>query len=323
MCKQLPTMCRLGGEVLLSWCLIWLGTVTALPVQMTVNQRGSECLYETLNAGESVTMAVFVLSGPELLANVQFTGPVASLDTETGIELMQSIEQFDKERHPEAINFIDSVDFEHLTLESEDDEDFEISPVSNDESAAERKQRRAVERKNALEARQRREQQKAMQQRKVRKEGEPYQKTVKAELAGWYRFCIHSSHNQIVVEIDMRKESDFGLNEYGAVMTLEQKEVSDEDRLMDEDSAVMEGIKDEDFDSTKDKLKTLRRLLADIQTKQQQERHRLIVHAATNEHSHSRMVLSSLLETILFMAVTGFQVFTIRRWFKGAPVLGR
>jgi formate dehydrogenase maturation protein FdhE len=104
---------------------------------------------------------------------------------------------------------------------------------------------------------------------------------------------------------------------------LEQKEVSDEDRLMDEDSAVMEGIKDEDFDSTKDKLKTLRRLLADIQTKQQQERHRLIVHAATNEHSHSRMVLSSLLETILFMAVTGFQVFTIRRWFKGAPVLGR
>jgi hypothetical protein len=30
-----------------------------------------------------------------------------------------------------------------------------------------------------------------------------------------------------------------------------------------------------------------------------------------------------LLQTILFMVVTGFQVYTIRKWFSGAPVLGR
>jgi len=93
--------------------------------------------------------------------------------------------------------------------------------------------------------------------------------------------------------------------------------------MLEEDTAVQEGIKDEDFQSTREKLKSLRRLLADIQNKQQQERHRLIVHAATNEHSHSRMVFGSLMETLLFIVVTSFQVYTIRKWFKGAPVLGR
>ena len=113
------------------------------------------------------------------------------------------------------------------------------------------------------------------------------------------------------------------LDDEGHVISYEQKEMKEEDRLLEEDTASEEGIKDEDFQSTRDKLRTLRRLLADIHSRQQKERRRLIVHAATNKHSHSRMVLSSLMETVLFMAVTGFQVYTIRRWFRGAPALGR
>lgn len=114
-----------------------------------------------------------------------------------------------------------------------------------------------------------------------------------------------------------------GVNENGHVFTYQEKALKEEDTYMQEDTAESEGIKDEDFQNTRDKLKTLRRLIADIQSKQSQERHRLMVHASTNEHSHSRMVLSSLLETVLFMAVTGYQVYTIRKWFRGAPVLGK
>jgi pyridoxine/pyridoxamine 5'-phosphate oxidase len=106
------------------------------------------------------------------------------------------------------------------------------------------------------------------------------------------------------------------------VWTHEQKLLDEEEQLMEEDTAAEEGIKDEDFVSTREKLNTLRQLLAEIQNKQQQERHRLVLHAATNEHSHSRMVLSSLFETLMFVVVSGFQVYTIRRWFKGASVLG-
>lgn len=122
----------------------------------------------------------------------------------------------------------------------------------------------------------------------------------------------------------MRKESELGgLDEDGHVITYDMKDMREEDEELEKDTASQEGIKDEDFQQTKEKVKELRRLLNEIQSMQQKERRRLAVHAETNEHSHSRMVLSSLLETLLFMAVTGYQVFTIRRWFSGAPALGR
>jgi emp24/gp25L/p24 family/GOLD len=124
--------------------------------------------------------------------------------------------------------------------------------------------------------------------------------------------------------MEMRKETDLGgLDEDGHVKTYEEQRMVEEDKELEEDTAVEEGIKDEDFQETREKVKDLRRLLNEIQTMQQRERRRLTVHAETNEHSHSRMVLSSLLETLLFMAVTGYQVYTIRKWFSGAPVLGR
>jgi emp24/gp25L/p24 family/GOLD len=122
----------------------------------------------------------------------------------------------------------------------------------------------------------------------------------------------------------MRKESELGgIGDDGHVLTYEQHTMKEEDKLLEEDTASEEGIKDEDFQATRDKLRQLRRLLSEIHSQQQKERRRLIVHAATNKHSHSRMVLSSLLETVLFMAVTGYQCYTIRQWFRGAPALGR
>ena len=104
-----------------------------------------------------------------------------------------------------------------------------------------------------------------------------------------------------------------GLGEDGHVLSYDQKTLKEEDKLLEEDTAAEEGIKDEDFQATRDKLRQLRRLLAEIHSSQQKERRRLIIHANTNKHSHSRMVLSSLMETCLFMAVTGFQVSGNRR----------
>jgi uncharacterized protein YoxC len=124
--------------------------------------------------------------------------------------------------------------------------------------------------------------------------------------------------------MEFRKEFELGgIDEAGHVVSYETKTMMDEDKELEQDTASQEGIKDEDFQETREKVKDLRRLLNEIQSMQQKERRRLSVHAETNEHSHSRMVLSSLLETLLFMAVTGFQVYTIRKWFSGAPVLGR
>ena len=124
--------------------------------------------------------------------------------------------------------------------------------------------------------------------------------------------------------MEMRKESDLGRTDAaGNVITWEQKMMDEEDEELEKDTASAEGIKDEDFKETQEKVKDLRRLFNEIQSMQQKERRRLTVHAETNEHSHSRMVLNSLLETLLFMAITGYQVYTIRKWFSGAQVLLR
>lgn len=276
-------------------------------------------------------MSLFILAGSELKATATLEGPIPEEDDSpisSGMALQEAIKILDSGRHnhPNGLSISEVVDFEHLNLEAEDEEELVSEPesVPEDETPEQRRDRRARQRRKALEARQRKDAMKLKQRQKVRAEGEPWQYTVKAPVAGWYRFCVRATWYQVTAELDLRKSSELGgVDESGHVNTIREKTMEDEERYLEEDTAASEGIKDEDFQSTRDKLKTLRRLLADIQSKQSQERHRLIVHAATNEHSHSRMVLSSLLETILFMAVTGFQVYTIRKWFRGAPVLGR
>jgi emp24/gp25L/p24 family/GOLD len=277
---------------------------------------------------ELVTMSVFILSGAELKGTVQFSGPIASLNIDSGLPLYEGATKLERGSHdPNMLKFSEVVDFEHLNLGEVDLEDLQTpdEPLIGEKDTPEaRQERRAKQRKVALEARQRKEQHKAKQKSKVREDGAPYLKSFKVEKPGWYSFCMVASHQTITAEIDMRKESEMGgSNANGHVWSYEEKVMAEEDKLLEEDTAAQEGIKEEDFQSTREKLKTLRRILAEIQQRQSQERHRLMVHAAMNEHSHSRMVLSSLLETVLFMAVTGFQVYTIRRWFKGAPVLGR
>jgi hypothetical protein len=279
-----------------------------------------------------MTLSLFVLSGAELVATMQFDGPLGSdpeQEIDSGKSLQKAIKEFDHgNRHGKIISMVETVDFEHLNVGNLDvgglevDED-EAPIVPEDETSDQRRERRAKERKKALEARQHKEKSKIKQKKKIREEGEPFQKTVKALEKGWYRMCVQAN-SQVVVEMDFRKESEMGgINKKGHVRTYEEKLMEEEEEVMKEDTAVEEGIKDADFEMARAKLKTLRRLLADIQNKQQQERHRLLLHSATNEHSHSRMVLSSLLETLMFVVVSGFQVYTIRRWFKGAPVLGR
>lgn len=279
-------------------------------------------------------MSVFILSGDSLKATVEINGPLDGT-INSGSDLLNAASKWDSSGRHSGSDFINVnavVDFEHLNIGPSEEEFLQHldellkSQETDEETDAvdERRDRRALARKKALEAKEHREAQKRKQRKKVRDEGEPFSSSITAPSAGWYRFCVVGTYHQVNAEVDVRKESDFGgLDDNGNVWTLQQKTLDEEEKLIEEDTAESEGIKDEDFESTKEKLKVLRRLLAEIQSKQSQERHRLIVHSATNEHSHSRMVLSSLLETILFMLVTGFQVFTIRRWFKSAPVLGR
>lgn len=306
-------------------------------MQVTINQRQSECLYEKLEEGESVTVSVFILSGSQLKALYSLEGPIANIDVESGIDLYKKGQEFSpNHRDKNQMIVSQEVDFEHLNDEMDDDDsvdDDENDDMYNDDEPIEpgdpdadkkRRDRRERQRKRFLDLKKKREEKKLAMLKKIRQDGEPILITKKAPKAGWYRMCVTSNWNQVVVEMEMRKQSELGgFNEEGHVMTYEERKMMEEDSELEKDTANAEGIKDEDFQETREKVKDLRRILNDIQSMQQKERRRLTVHAETNEHSHSSMVLNSLTETLLFMAVTGYQVYTIRKWFSGAPVLGR
>mmetsp|Transcript_12145 Transcript_12145/g.34821 ORF Transcript_12145/g.34821 Transcript_12145/m.34821 type:complete len:320 (+) Transcript_12145:79-1038(+) len=306
-----------------------LGFAHSLALQVTVNQRQSECLFDKLEKDETVTLSAFILSGSSLKATLTFDGPIAESTVDSGMEIYTASEGFNSngEGH---ISHSQVMDFEHLAPAPEDDDETTkdddegpLDPLDPD-IAEKRKARREKQRKKFMEAKAKREQRKLELQKKIRQDGDPIVFTTKAASPGWYRMCVQATWYQVVVEMEMRKESELGgLDEYGHVLSYEERTMNEEDSELDKDTASQEGIKDEDFDETRNRIKDLRRLLNEIQSMQQKERRRLTVHAETNEHSHSRMVLSSLLETLLFMAITGYQIYTIRRWFSGAPVLGR
>lgn len=309
----------------------------SLPMQITINQRQSECLYEKLDEGESVTTSVFILSGTQLKAMYSLEGPIAKLDVKSGIDLYTKGQQlFYPDKGDRNTLFIkEEVDFEHLVDDVDDDDNYDDddddnydddAPIKEDDPEREKKklERRDRQRKKFIELKKKREAKKIAALKAIKEWGEPIENTKKAPKAGWYRMCVIANYNQVVAEMEMRKESELGgFGEDGHVKTYEERQMMKEDTELEQDTAAEEGITEEDFNETTEKVKDLRRLLNDIQSMQQKERRRLTVHAETNEHSHSSMVLNSLTETLLFMAVTGYQVYTIRKWFTGAPVLGR
>lgn len=308
-------------------------------MQVTINPRQSECLYEKLDMGELVTVGVFILSGSELKATYSLEGPIADLGVDTGLELYTRaiMASTDEAAFDHKLSVSKVADFEHLNDEIDDDDEFDDDDDDDDafhddeplhpedpDFEAQKRSRRDRQRKKFLLSKKKRDDKKLKQLKKIRQDGEPISLTKKAPDSGWYKMCVTATWNQVTAEMEMRRESELGgMNDEGHVKTYEEQRMEKEDRELEEDSAAAEGIKDEDFQDTREKVKDLRRLLNDIQSMQQKERRRLTVHAETNEHSHSNMVLNSLMETLLFMAVTGYQVYTIRKWFSGAPVLGR
>ena len=54
-----------------------------------------------------------------------------------------------------------------------------------------------------------------------------------------------------------------------------------------------------------------------VHSQQTRDRNRLEVHASLNEESHNNMVVGSLMETVVFIGVSLFQIFYVRRWFEG------
>jgi hypothetical protein len=157
---------------------------------------------------ESVSASVFILSGPELKATLTVEGPVANMEVINGSDLQTQADEWAKRsRDDNLIDFSAVVDFEHLKPEIEDDdeatmaaaaaEDKEPLDEKDPEYTEKKRQRREKQREAFLAAKQKREKQRALEQLKVRQDGEPYEVTLKASQEGWYRVCVHGTWYQV------------------------------------------------------------------------------------------------------------------------------
>ena len=156
-------------------------------------------------------MSVFVLSGPELKGTVMFEGPLAPSSVNTAEALQSAANSYANKKgtNGESIDFTEVVDFEHLkpevddvvdddSTDDEDDDDTveEIDP-SDPDADEKRKKQRERRREKFMAAKKKRDEQRALQQQKIREDGEPFVETFKAPSSGWYRLCVHASSYQV------------------------------------------------------------------------------------------------------------------------------
>jgi hypothetical protein len=285
-------------------------------------------------------VSVVVLSGSSLQATTILEGPLAPLGADADMKQLQvSIDTF--ENNPKARYTSDDyvreelvVNFEHhFQIPDDDNDDIpppEVPETLDREEIMTRYQHAKQRRENAKRKR---------QGKKTLAEGEPNLFTNAVPKDGWYRACIRAHVDTVDVEWELRKESQFGMDG-DHVLSLDEfllrqetfvseqeldMERQEERRILGVDAGDLQHmIKEEDFQQTKADISELRGKLAEIQSLMQRQRRRVTIHKQTNEHSHSQMYNSSMLETLLFMAISAFQLYLIRNWFTpGNPVLGR
>lgn len=171
----------------------------------------------------------------------------------------------------------------------------------------------------------------AEKEKRALQDGERFERTFQAKSDGWYQVCIEAAFGEISLELEMRKSSDVGNpnTKTGHLQSYERHEMKINERHMlskMKNTKTEEGaediVKEGDLETSRDQLQQLNRLMNEIREKQMNERNRINAHSSVNEHSHSRMVLNSMFETVFYIVISGFQVYTIRKWFSGAPILG-
>lgn len=80
-------------------------------------------------------------------------------------------------------------------------------------------------------------------------------------------------------------------------------------------------IREKDLEESKARLKYLHELTSEMMAKQHDHMNRIRSNSASAERSNAEMMRSSGVETALFAVITGFQVWTVRRWLTGQTLL--
>ena len=175
---------------------------------------------------------------------------------------------------------------------------------------------------------------------------EPFEETNSIRATGWYRLCVSSEYHALMVEMDMRSGKKMGGvdRKTGHVYTHEAKEMLDAEKFIDEDITAEEErqldantyaslneeqqkeienqVREQDLHATKSQIKHLNSMVIEMKKKHQDSHNRVKSHKATARRSYESLVWCSKLETLLYILITGVQVYTVRKWLLGNSLLG-
>jgi len=109
--------------------------ITALPVIYTIDKGDKECLYDTLERDEYVTVSVLIEGGSTLTGNVIIEGPIAPKTDSNGAGLKRAIATAEqRKRVPYSFTEKYEVDYEHFgDHELVDDYYDDDGPIDDDE----------------------------------------------------------------------------------------------------------------------------------------------------------------------------------------------
>jgi hypothetical protein len=332
-------------------------------LETPIRRRQTHCIYQLLEAASIATFEVYITDSDNegaLAASVQIEGPVApssvnqnvaSTDMSTrnngmGAQLQKKVDQWPafvqaNRRHFQEAGIIHHAFQIDFTESGVTDGYIEAASGANThQKQREERRRRELERR---ESGQEIYEESNKIERIVPKSFEPYEWTKAIKSGGWYRLCVQAEESNIYVEMDIRSSANDQLGgvdrETGHVYTYEKKEELDlgerifksafgqgaEQKLVEEElrKEIADAVKDYDLETTRKLMSEMSSLVMQLQTRQGAQMKRAKGHELQARRNYRRIVRSGMLETFLYLIITGYQVYTIHAWLMGKSILGR
>lgn len=172
----------------------------------------------------------------------------------------------------------------------------------------------------------------------------PHEETFELRAGGWFRLCVAGKHSPLLVEMEMRSGARLGGvdPETKHVYSHDARQWQDADKALDlemragmldsntygtseeEKAKELENqVRERDLHATQSQIKHLNSLVKVMEQKQTDSYRRVRSHTASARRNHSNLMWSGKLETLLYIAITGVQVYTLRKWLLGNSLLGK
>lgn len=318
-----------------------------IPMSIRLYRGEQECLYDLLKEEEYMTMSVYIASGVRMEARAMMEGPLSTQSTSQVQDLVTDLSKFergvvdfanyktkgepvryqdlDPNIEPNGnLRFVDNVSYDggiaHSAMMNNDDDDDYRGTDYDDEYTDDdvrRERQRRVEKRTSREMKR-----EVMDAHKRIMEGLPWEKTIRVFAAGWYRVCVRATFGDVGVELDMRKSSENGEpnDEFDGHVPV--GDVAP-DFYVEEPPSVENAAEEKDLDRAKETIIALHRHIVNMKRQLEDEKHQGQIHRNIGENSSRRIYSSNIMETLFFFVISAFQVYTVRKWFSGGPLLGR